>query len=62
MSKKYSQLLLLFVVPALIVFDFIVYMMTRVSCFECGGVSTFIQNSSLTNAVILETLRVWKKT
>jgi hypothetical protein len=61
MSKKYSQLLFLLVLPAIIIFDIVVYMMTRVSCFECGGIGTFVQNSSLANAVILETLRVWKK-
>lgn len=48
---------MLLLLPALIIFDVGIYLLTRATCFECHGVGEFIRNSSLASSVVMDAVR-----
>jgi hypothetical protein len=60
MSEKYKHIFMLLLLPALILFDVGIYLLTRATCFECHGVGEFIQNGSLASSVVMDAVRIMK--
>jgi hypothetical protein len=59
--QKYLSLFFLILLPAIVLFDLLVYLTTKVPCLNCGGVAEFFRTSSLTGVVIAQSLPFWRK-
>lgn len=61
MKKIFVALGIFLIIPVIIVFDSLVYFLTRPACLNCGNLIEFLKNASLTVFLLAGLGYQWKK-